>query len=340
MRRVSDFLSRKEWAGIGVIVAIAGIAVAIWLSKSPTNEPKAEGKSEQLVVAENPRKSEPALEPKIISTEEKPQKEHSRNPIPSLSSLKSITNAINSSNQDNLGKVYEGLVALLDRSNASDNLMTIVQRWEEPLAAKTLGNTIVISTIDQYKIDGFILFFDSETESLIYASYDFGLGIKAIKTFESKQSSPEFLVSIKYMTQSGTGLYGESVRIYAVGKKLVTEALDKPYSEYLDGSWGAYKSDVVFEQNNKIVMDEGLPKLTAIGRVTYTKTNNKEVQIELPIEEYTWDINRSIFKQVSGRQTKSRKTMSEMYADYAEPNGDWFEMPRDSNDTSFSAEQW
>lgn len=337
MRRVSDFLSRKEWTGISVIVAIAGISVAIWLSKSTTNEPKAEGKSEHLVVAGNPRKSEPALGPEITSTGGKPQKKLSGNSLPSL---KSIVNAINASNQDNLDKVYEGLVVLLGRSNASDNLMTIAQRWKEPLAAKTLGNTIVISTIDQYKIDGFILFFDLDTESLIYASYNFGLGIKAIKTFETKQSSPEYLVSVKYMTQSGTGLYNESVRIYAVGKKFVTEALDKPYNEYLDGSWGAYKSDVNFEQNNKLVMSEGLPKLTTIGRVTYTKIDNQEVQIELPIEEYTWDINRSIFKQVSGRQTKNRKTMSEMYADYAEPNGDWFEIPRDSNDTSFSTEQW
>lgn len=337
MRRVSDFLSRKEWTGISAIVAIAGISVAIWLSKSPTNEPKTEGKSAQLVVAGNPRKSEPALGPEITSTGEKPQKKLSGNSLPSL---KSIVNAINASNQDNLDKVYEGLVVLLGRSNVSDNLMTIAQRWKEPLAAKTLGNTIVISTIDQYKTDGFILFFDSDTESLIYASYNFGLGIKAIKTFETKQSSPEYLVSVKYMTQSGTGLYGESVRIYAVGKKFVTETLDKPYNEYLDGSWGAYKSDVNFEQNNKLVMSEGLPKLTTIGRVTYTKIDNQEVQIELPIEEYTWDINRSIFKQVSGRQTKNRKTMSEMYADYAEPNGDWFEIPRDSNDTSFSTEQW
>lgn len=335
MRKVSDFLSRKEWAGIGVIVALI-----IWLFKSPTSETNAKAVSEQLVVADSPSKSEPALKPKVSSTGEGPQKELSHNLIPSLSSLKSIVNAINASKQDNLGKVYEGLIALLSRSNASDNLMAIAQRRKEPLAAKTLGNMIVISTIDQYKTDGFILFFDSDKESLIYASYDFGLGIKAIKTFETKQPSPEYLVSLKYMTQSGTGLYGESVRIYAVDNKTVTEALDKPYSEYLDGSWGAYKSDVNFEQNNRLAMDKGLPKLTAIGRVTYTKTDNQEVQVELPIEEYTWDINRSIFKQVSGRQTKSRKTMSEIYADYADPNGDWFEIPRDSNDTSFSAEQW
>ncbi|MGO3699459.1 MULTISPECIES: hypothetical protein [Halomonas] len=313
MRRISDFLSRKEWAGIGVIVAIIGIAVAIWLAPIPKVEPK---------------------------IEEKPQTTAVQNSVANLSSLNSIVNAINASSQDNLDKIYEGLIALLAESNASNNLMSIVERWKEPLAAKILGDMVVISTIDQYKIDGFILFFGLDTESLISASYDFGVGIQAIKVFETKQSSPEYLVSVKYMTQSGTGLYGESVRIYALGNQIVTEALDKPYYEYIDGSWGAYKSDVKFEQNNKIIMDGVFPKLTTIGRVTYTKTDNQEMQVELPKEEYTWDSNRSIFKQVSGRQAANRKTMSGMYADYAEPNGDWYEVPRDSNETDFSPEQW
>lgn len=87
-------------------------------------------------------------------------------------------------------------------------------------------------------------------------------------------------------------------------------------------------------------MDSGVPKLTTIGRVTYTKADNEEVQVDLLEEEYIGDLNESVFEQVSGRQAKSRKTMSGMYADFADPNGDWFEAPQDSSDTRFTTEQW
>lgn len=319
MRRVSDFLSRREWAGISALIAIVSVVAMICLSSNPTPESGSQ---------------------KPLSNEQRVTEKVSDKPKTSLSNLLSIVHAINSSNQDNLGEIYEGLLFVLGKYNASDNLKNIVRRWRDPLAAQVLGDKVVISTIDQYKMDGFILFFESKTEAIISASYDFGLGIKAIKHFETKQKSPEYLVSVKYMTQSGTGLYGESVRIYAVGKHTITTALDKPYMEYIDGSWGAYKSDVIFEQSNKLVMDKGFPKLTTIGRVTYTNANDQKVQVELPNEEYIWDLNRSTFKQVSGRQAKTQKTMSGIYADYAEPNGDWFEMPRDSSDTSFTPEQW
>lgn len=340
MRRVSDFLSRREWAGISAIVAILGVIAAIWLSSSPARESESQentNKTEQKDEIKKLSQNQIMVVPTLTLNEEESTGKVSDKPKDNLSSLRSIVYAINSSNQDNLGDIYEGLLFVLGKSNASDKLKNIVRLWRESLAAKIVGDKVVISTIDQYKIDGFILFFDSETEALISASYDFGLGIKAIKAFETKQQSPEFLVSVKYMTQSGTGLYGESVRIYAVGRNTITTALDKPYMEYINSSWGAYKSDVSFEQNNKLEMDENFPKLTTIGRVTYTNADDQEVQVELPNEEYIWDLNRSAFKQVSGRQVKTQKTMSGMYADYAEPNGDWFEIPRDTN---FSSEQW
>lgn len=311
-----------------MIIAIFVIPVSNSNLDKQKNNPKNIVSQERVAVAKFPEKEKVTQEINVIKSKAK------------ILGLASIVRAINASNQDNLGYIYEGLLSVLDKSNSSDNLKNIVSRWKESLVAQIIGDEVVISTVDQYKIDGFVLFFDYETETLLFSSYDFGLGIKAIKVFHTKEKSPEYLVSVKYMTQSGTGMYGESVRIYAIENNTISTALDKPYMEYLGGSWGAYKSDVSFEQNNKLVMDKSYPKITTIGLVSYTNSKGGEVQVELPNEEYIWDKNSLVFMQVAGRQTNNIKTMSGMYADYAEPNGDWFEAPRDSNDISFESEQW
>ncbi|WP_198597157.1 hypothetical protein, partial [Vibrio splendidus] len=166
-------------------------------------------------------------------------------------SLSSLVRAINSSEQDNLDKIYNSLVQLLENSSSSQSLIDIVSRWKEPLTAKDVGNGYIISTIEQYKIDGFILYFDKDTQELLSAYYDFGLGIKAIKVYTTHIGSPQYIVAVKYMTQSGTGLYGESVKYYAIQDRNMGLALEKPYYEYLDGSWGAYK---MFFLNKVIVL--------------------------------------------------------------------------------------
>jgi hypothetical protein len=343
MSIVSDFLSKRGWGSISAIVAMLAFILATWFSSSPTPEPKLQVNTNVTEHSDGTKKflqSKKPLIPSLNSNRKEVREKVNERPKSNLTSLRAIVEAINSSNQDNLGEIYEKLIFVLEKSNASDELKNIVRRWKEPLAANALGNKVVISTIDQYKINGFILFFEAETEALVSASYDFGLGITAIKTFETKQQSPTHLVSVKYITQSGTGLYGESVRIYALGARSITTALDKPYKEYIGGSWGAFKSAVNFEQTNTLAMDQGFPKLTTIGRVTYTNADSKEVQVGLPNEEYIWDVDRSVFMQVSGREVKAQQTMSGIYADYAEPNGNWFEKPRESSDASFSTEPW
>lgn len=308
MKKVSNILSRKEWAGISSIVAIIGVVTAILLSSSNDAPP--------------------------IQNEITPI--HSGIIEKSSSSLSSIANAINKSPQDNLDRIYEGLLLLLENANLDNKLINIIQNNREPLTARKLGEILVISTVEQYKRNGFILFFDYKTETLISSSYDFQLGIKAIKYFETKEKSPTHLVSVRYITQSGTGLYCESVRIYSVEQHSITTALDKPYMEYIDGSWGAYKSSVQFYQNNLLTMSSGYPRITTIGQISYKRPDGRKVKLELPSEEYVWDFNKLIFRQVSGRQVESKGTMSEIYADYAEPNGDWFK----KSDEKFIQEKW
>ncbi len=293
--RISNILSRSEWTGIGVIVAII-IAVLQTMYQSQMNR----------------------IEP---------------------SELRSIANAINASNQDNRTKIYDELGKLLRKANVSDQLMQIVNKWQDPLNAIIIGKYVVVSTKDQYKIDGFVLIFSLETGELIFSAYDFKLGIKGVKVFDTKSASPEYLLIFKYMTLSGTGMYGESVRMYAIENQRVAVALDKPYKEYLDGYWGAYKSSVSFEQNNQLSLDAGTLKLTTVGQVSYENHDGLREK-SLPTEEYSWNSNTMKFEQTSGRLTKDKQSMSEIYADYAEPNGDWFIKPRESNDTSFIEEQW
>ncbi|MEZ9417372.1 hypothetical protein AB4189_24945, partial [Vibrio sp. 10N.286.49.E1] len=142
---------------------------------SGTPEELAEDAKETSVV------KRPPLPLDIPKAEIEPKKqEQEQIAFPSLNSL---VRAINSSEQDNLDKIYNSLVQLLENSSSSQSLIDIVSRWKEPLTAKDVGNGYIISTIEQYKIDGFILYFDKDTQELLSAYYDFGLGIKAIKVY-------------------------------------------------------------------------------------------------------------------------------------------------------------
>lgn len=332
MRRFSDFLSRGEWTGIGVIVAIIALLSSFYYSSSP--DPVENSVSNPVVK----RKVVPIDIPNVdIQSREQEPKKQELNVFPSLTSL---VRAINSSKQDNLDEVYNSLIILLERSNSSRNLIDLVSRWKEPLMTKDVGDGYIISTIDQYKIDGFILYLDKETQGLLSAFYDFGLGIKAVKVYTTHLESPQYILAVKYMTQSGTGFYGESVKYYGIQGRHMELALEKPYYEYLDGSWGAYKSNVLFEQSSSLNISASSIKLISSGRLFYTKKTGDEVQVELPDEEYVWDSHQSKFKQTAGRLTSENKTMSGMYADYAEPNGDWFEAPKGTDDKGLKKESW
>ncbi|MEZ8021413.1 hypothetical protein ACED63_23685 [Vibrio splendidus] len=336
MSRFLNFLSRGEWTGIGVIVAI--VALFSSFNYSGTPEELAEDAKETSVVKRPPLPLDiPKAEIEPKKQEQEQEQEQEQIAFPSLNSL---VRAINSSEQDNLDKIYNSLVQLLENSSSSQSLIDIVSRWKEPLTAKDVGNGYIISTIEQYKIDGFILYFDKDTQELLSAYYDFGLGIKAIKVYTTHIGSPQYIVAVKYMTQSGTGLYGESVKYYAIQDGNMRLALEKPYYEYLDGSWGAYKSDVLFEQSNRLEIEKSNITLVSKGRLFYTKQTGEEVQVELPDEEYAWDRYLFKFTQTAGRATSEKTSMSEMYADYAEPNGDWFEAPKGTEDSGFKKEQW
>ncbi len=319
-RKISGFLSMKEWAGIGVIFAMVTWGASYLF---PNVNPK------ELSVPEVSK----SIEDEITKSFEN---DHGKR----RAILLKLINSINSSEQEEMKEIYKDLLLLLSNSSVSDTLVNIVARWTEPLTVKKFDNKVIISTTGQYKIDGFILFFDVTTGGLLSAYYDFGLGIKAIKVFDTGLQSPEYLVSIKYMTQSGTGLYEESVRVYAIEKTNINFALDKPYMEYIDGTWGAYKSDATFEQNMTIEIDKNFPKILATGHVIYTNSKQEELQAQLPDEVYIWDKHYKQFRQTSGRITNGHKTMSEVYADYAEPNGDWFEAPLNADGNSFKKDEW
>ncbi len=318
--KILSILSWGQWGGIGVILTILFFIIPYF----DLDDQQKHVSKTTPVISETSRKED--------SDRESKKRKHSI--------LLRLVSSINSLEQENIHEIYEDLLFLVKSNNASNRLISIVEKWKDPLSAVRVDETVIISTAGQYKIDGFILFFDTVEGKLLSADYDFPLGIKAINFFNTRLSAPQYLLSVKYMTQSGTGLYGESVRVYAIENGNIALALDKPYMEYVDGSWGAYSSNVTFEQNMRLEVDEELLKVVATGRVTYKNKDDQPMESQLPKEVYIWDKHYNHFRQTEGVKTSGHRTMSGVYANFAEPIGNWFESPGNISDKSFKPDDW
>lgn len=255
--------------------------------------------------------------------------------------LEEIVNDVNSKNEEynDFSESYSNLLSIIGEN---DPIIVKASKWNEQLYASNLGKVTFISTTDQYKMDGFAVFLDSRTGKVLLKDTEFPLGINGIKIFGKANVSPNQLVIVKYITITGTGTFGESVRFYTIDDGLVLTSLDKPFSEVNSG-WHAFETDTVeFKTKNDIILKNNVMEIHTIG-IAVVHGEQLEYR-ELPQEIYVWKPNSRSFEQTEGRLTHKQGLMTSIYSDIAGAAGDWFKKPTVLQSGSlkdvFQEEQW
>ncbi|MBE4467445.1 hypothetical protein HJ014_22755 [Vibrio parahaemolyticus] len=274
-----------------------------------------------------------------------PSKVHSTvkpNELSVQSDLNEISLLINNSQGGDIQNAYKKLMSYLNDREKNSQLIVDAMKWGEELYAKTTEDVVVISTNNQYKMPAFVLIFDAQTGELLLADDELGLGVTGVKVIEETGASPSALVILKYISITGTGTFGNSVKFYAIDKGQALLSLDKPYSEVNSG-WSAFEKDTVeFKTRNDVVVKNGMLEIHTTGIAIVEGDNS--LNRKLPEEIYIWDPKSRQFDQVKGRITYKQGLMTHIYSDIADPAGDWFTMPRrvDGNDLDdvFTEEDW
>ncbi|MFM4711965.1 hypothetical protein ACEUEC_11550 [Aeromonas veronii] len=230
---------------------------------------------------------------------------------------------------------------LSNNKELSDDLNKYLDENNELTILKQKG-TVIASTTNQYKSKGFALFFDQKSGSLIYQDTDFGHGINGVKVINAPDNSALSFIAIKYITITGTGTFGESIKIYAISNHDITLALQKPYYE-MNSGWHAFQSDTIeLKSKNEIELKDSNLYLVTTGIAIYGDKKNDFSK--LPTEIYLWNSKDLLFEQVKGRTTSDKGLMTDIYSDFAKPAGDWFTKPSSIDKTkilaSFADEKW
>lgn len=220
----------------------------------------------------------------------------------------------------------------LDECISENNNLTVLKQKD----------IVIVSTNNQYKSKGFILFIDRYAGSVIFKETKFDSGITGVKFINSPDAkSPSFFV-VKYITITGSGTFGESVAFYALYNHNITLALQKPYYE-MNSGWGAFQSDTIeLKSKNELEINNSNLYLKTTGIAVYGEDMNKFEK--LPNEIYLWNSKDLLFEQVKGRTTSDKELMTDIYSDFAKPKGNWFSKPTNIDKTkliaAFSDEQW
>lgn len=259
-----------------------------------------------------------------------------------INDLNEIRFLINETQDGSFEKVYKKLSNYLTAREESVQVVVGAMEQGEKLYIKKIDGVVVISTNNQYKREAFVLFFNAKTGDVLLADDELGLGITGVKVIEKTGASPSSLLIVKYITITGTGTFGNSVKFYAIDGDLVLLSLDKPYSEVNSG-WGAFEADTVeFKTKNDVLVKNGVMEIHTTG-VAIIGDDSFQYQ-KLPEEVYVWNPLSHQFDQVKGRITDKESLMTHIYSDIAGARGDWFIKPRriDRNelDEVFSEEGW
>jgi len=208
--------------------------------------------------------------------------------------------------------------------------------------AEMLGRYAVICTCGQYKMNGFVIFIDSLTNAVALLDTRFPLGVVKVKSIHDKNASPQSLFIVTGLSSSGTGLYGERLRVYTIDNGGPILSLEKPYYDVISG-WGAFKAHAVeFKQRNDYVVRNGAFEIRTTGiAVTEGVQDDEGNDIEegttdicrqLPDEVYIYSRISKQFEQVRGRITNGEYYQMAVYGDYSIPKGDWFKVPHSVGD--------
>lgn len=263
-------------------------------------------------------------------------------PVFGGSDLATVVQVISKQKTGESKAAYEALREYL--RNKSEDFQYILRPmdFDANLLAKTVGGITVISTVDQYNIEGFVIFIDSASGGVVLADSEYPLGVRDIKFIEDTGGSPHSLVMVRYISITGTGTLGESVKVYALDNGGVHLALDKPYSEVNSG-WGAFESETVeFRTRNDLRLRNGVVEMQTSGVVMFG--NDGDQFRELPGELYLWEPRSRSLEQIHGRKTSPDALMTTIYSDFANPKGEWFEKPQSVDRTLlrqvFIEEEW
>ena len=251
---------------------------------------------------------------------------NSNKSYPCETEVHSIINFICENASKNSKDSYDALYKYFNKQGINTEILEKPCRWAEPLYAEMLDQYGVVCTVNQYKMPGFVIFIDCFTNSIVLGDADFPMGIEVAKSLVNKNASPEALFIVRYISISGTGTFGTSVKLYAIDNGFPILSLDKPYYEHNSG-WGAFENDpVIFKCRNDYLIKNGLYEIHTQGIVTIG-VGLKETCRELPNEIYVWDSRSKQFEQVEGRMTHKQGLLTSIYSDFADPKGDWFKQP-------------
>ena len=242
----------------------------------------------------------------------------------------------------NFSDAYRKLRNLILLNGEDDDFINKISRFTEPLYAKSIGQISFISTTNQYNMDGLVLFFNTKTGEILLKDNELSLGISGVKVITRPNVSPSKLIVVKYITITGTGTFGHSVKFYTFDDGLVLTSLDKPYSEVNSG-WDAFETDTVeFKTRNDVVVKNGVMEIHTVG-VALVYGEKLEYR-DLPEEIYIWKTNSRSFEQIKGRLTHKQGLMTNIYSDIADAKGNWFQKPMvlesGSVNDVFEEEQW
>jgi len=254
--------------------------------------------------------------------------------------LINLVNSIQSNHNSSI--TDDNFVNYISQFEKGQQALTDIGHWHEKLYANTFDRVAVICTIDQYKIQGFVSFFDLVTGKLLKIDKkSYSTGIVAVKYYDIHIDSLDYLVIIKYLSRTGTGVKEHAVKMYSINDDEINVALEKPYSAILSSDWHAFFSDVEFEQKNIVSITGGSVNIRTVGRVIYSKKDTEEeISIDLPEEDYFWNEQGKKFEQTSGRKVSKDLDLPSIYADYAEPKGEWFKNPGNISKGEFVSEAW
>lgn len=227
-----------------------------------------------------------------------------------------------------ISKAFDSIRRYLERHGLSSAFLDDASRWSSlSIYADMFNRYAIISTMEQYNRPGFIVFLDSLNDKIVLLDKDFRKGISKVKSVHNYSSSPQVIIAVMYITITGTGTYGKSVRFYTIDNDHVLLSLDKPYFQ-MNSGWNAFENDpVVFKLRNDFIIRNGVYEIHTSGIVTVGEEGKENIRI-LPKEIYVWDQRSKQFEQTEGRLTHKAGLLTSIYSDFADPKGDWFTKPR------------
>lgn len=287
-----------------------------------------------ILFPKNSTTNEKQVENEPASTEEQTDNE-----------LISIINIIKLSDLTGSKYDFSPLKPYFEKHYLSYKPIEKLKELECEIDIQQVGSIVLLISKSQYNRPGMLIAIDSQKNTMLISDEDYVDGIVETKILRDAKAEPKGLLVVKYIAGTGTGIYTESVRIYAVSHSQVIPALDIPYSEVSAWGGGIFKHDTVtFRLENNYPILNGKYEIHRTGVVVIEDDGKEKIIREIPEEQYAWDRSSKKFIQTKGRITSDKNYLSEIYGDIGDPVGDWFEKPKEKgallHTLGFKPETW